>query len=729
MANELQTVLDGIKLDKDTNLLPENLKAGITCLGVNGTLTPGSSTTEGVKLFETKEQMQVDATAKENDLAMVYRSEIQNAKVDSKFSKATFPKTVVLDTAITDYVDVRYRATDTSKMFDCMGSLDSSSFRMNCYGDSGEVRIRYESSDGLTYTRTTLEGQGVNGDEVDFGTELYYEYTEMWNDAIGKFIQVGGSTFEGLYKYGTVPTEDGYLFLIDNLDCVIKIPTLERPSFLSSGKTYITFIIKNVELDTSKLGDLEVYVPKDYYILYNNVLSDSGSEQVSARTILQANDKTTIYGNNYKDTIIAEQAEAIGVYIEQYKNKVLTNSKSYTNSTLLTMRQLIKESTENWKDYIFDFDILADEDLSTCGVFEGYFGYNSNIFTLGSGFVGRTAKASFNGNITSLPISSTFSVTSVDTYTTILNYHKYIIAPSQLTLSSPNELLPNVIAYGREGVVISDGSITQPNSNFTDIPSDLYSQIQLQYNEMEPRVLTDTDREIDKNLYIVPTKTDGTSLWDTSNITNMGDMFYNCKNLMIVPQLDTSSATDMGRMFYICPNLVNVPLLNTSKVTNMNSMFGSCTKLTTIPLLDTSQVTNMGHMFNGCSSLTTIPPLNTSSVTNMDNLFNNCGNLINVPALDTSNVTTMMYMFYYCKNLETIPLFNTGKVVTMYLTFGGCSKLNDESLNTILQMCTNSAIKSSKTLKNIGLTSEQATRCQSLSNYSAFTSAGWTTGY
>ena len=38
MANELQTKLDAILLDKNTNLLPENLKAGVNCLGVNGTL-------------------------------------------------------------------------------------------------------------------------------------------------------------------------------------------------------------------------------------------------------------------------------------------------------------------------------------------------------------------------------------------------------------------------------------------------------------------------------------------------------------------------------------------------------------------------------------------------------------------------------------------------------------------------------------------------------------------
>ena len=42
----LQENLDAIKLDKDTNLKPENLKAGITCLGVNGTLTQGEDLQE-----------------------------------------------------------------------------------------------------------------------------------------------------------------------------------------------------------------------------------------------------------------------------------------------------------------------------------------------------------------------------------------------------------------------------------------------------------------------------------------------------------------------------------------------------------------------------------------------------------------------------------------------------------------------------------------------------------
>lgn len=39
MVNDLQTKLDAILTDKNTNLKPENLKKGITCLGIDGTLT------------------------------------------------------------------------------------------------------------------------------------------------------------------------------------------------------------------------------------------------------------------------------------------------------------------------------------------------------------------------------------------------------------------------------------------------------------------------------------------------------------------------------------------------------------------------------------------------------------------------------------------------------------------------------------------------------------------
>ena len=88
---------------------------------MEGILESGTTGNVPVKLFETVEQMQADTTAKEEDLALVYRSEVQNAKVDSKFSSAMIPATVVLPTAMTGSANVMYRATDNSVMFDCWG--------------------------------------------------------------------------------------------------------------------------------------------------------------------------------------------------------------------------------------------------------------------------------------------------------------------------------------------------------------------------------------------------------------------------------------------------------------------------------------------------------------------------------------------------------------------------------------------------------------------------------
>ena len=97
--------------------------------------------------------------------------------------------------------------------------------------------------------------------------------------------------------------------------------------------------------------------------------------------------------------------------------------------------------------------------------------------------------------------------------------------------------------------------------------------------------------------------------------------------------------------------------------------------------------------------------------------------------LNISNVTNMGYMFSDCSSLTTIPLLDTSNVTSMSSMFAYCPNLSDESLNNILAMCTNAVKVTNKTLNYIGLTSDQATKCTTLSNYSAFTAAGWTTGY
>ena len=166
-------------------------------------------------------------------------------------------------------------------------------------------------------------------------------------------------------------------------------------------------------------------------------------------------------------------------------------------------------------------------------------------------------------------------------------------------------------------------------------------------------------------------------LLNTSSVTNMNGMFKGCNSLTTIPLLNTSSVTNMSSMFNACSSLTTIPLLNTSSVTNMSSMFISCNSLTIIPLLNTSSVTNMNGMFNACSSLTTIPLLNTSSVTNMVNMFNGCNSLKTIPMLDTSGVTDMVNMFYACNSLTAIPMLDTSSVTDMSYMFYNCSSLTD----------------------------------------------------
>ena len=63
----------------------------------------------------------------------------------------------------------------------------------------------------------------------------------------------------------------------------------------------------------------------------------------------------------------------------------------------------------------------------------------------------------------------------------------------------------------------------------------------------------------------------------------------------------------------------------------------------------------------------------------------------------------------------------------MEYAFKNCESLSNESLNNIMQMCINATNYTGiKTLQGIGLSTSQIDICKTLSNYQAFTEAGWT---
>ena len=144
---------------------------------------------------------------------------------------------------------------------------------------------------------------------------------------------------------------------------------------------------------------------------------------------------------------------------------------------------------------------------------------------------------------------------------------------------------------------------------------------------------------------------------DTSNVTNMSEMFFLASKLTSIPQLDTSKVKNMSEMFRNCTNLISIPQLDTSNVTDMESMFYSCSNLTTIQQLNTSKATRMLTMFLGCKKLTTIPQLDTSSVANMGEMFSGCTSLTSIPELNVSRCTYFPSMFKDCTSLTSIGMY------------------------------------------------------------------------
>ena len=592
---------------------------------------PSGGGSGDVKLFDTVEHMQADPNPSEGDLAVVYREELTAVTEESEFDSCTFPNEVVLDEAFTGDIYGSFRAVDSSSgYFDGMVEMSSSSFRFDGYGDSGEIRVEYESTDGVTYTRTD------GGDALkEFGVIIKWEdYGEGFNSVIGNFMKIGGNYFEGLYKYVSKSDDNYILSFTDIINTGSDISTTVENINISD----IIGIIRQI-ISENALYQMTVtcVITNGTVVLYTLGSSSGGTahQYVYAPDIAVDDNQGYVLHSNIAGGI-RDGISKITVNLEQQTYVVTT----LTHSTS-----------------IFDREYGDTFDLSSTVFFVGIDTNNQIFYPNIYGYFGSNLRKTLS--------------------TPIGNITEYYINNTQL--DAIPEYVYEKTFYGKNGV--ENGTLpTNVSNSFTDTNTEVYAKIQAQYNNMQPRVLTDQDKTIDKSINIIPCKSDGTPLLDTSSVTNMDNMFEVCKNLINISLLDTSNVTSMGHMFYNCTNLTSIPQLNTSSVTNMQGMVSGCTLLTSIPLLDTNSVTSMYGMFYNCTNLTSIPQLNTSSVTIMQGMFYNC------------------------------------------------TSLSNESLNNILYMCVHSAT-TTKTLKYIGLTQEQANICKTLSNYSAFTSAGWTTGY
>ena len=127
-------------------------------------------------------------------------------------------------------------------------------------------------------------------------------------------------------------------------------------------------------------------------------------------------------------------------------------------------------------------------------------------------------------------------------------------------------------------------------------------------------------------------KTLDLSGWKTSNVKNMGTMFFSCISIesLNLSGWDISNVEDMHQMFSDCWDLesLDVSGWDTSNVESMYKMFSDCHSLKSIDLSDwdTSNVWNMYEMFSWCSCLKSLDlsGWDTSKVRDMCKMFSDC---------------------------------------------------------------------------------------------------------
>ena len=124
---------------------------------------------------------------------------------------------------------------------------------------------------------------------------------------------------------------------------------------------------------------------------------------------------------------------------------------------------------------------------------------------------------------------------------------------------------------------------------------------------------------------------------------------------------DIESFVNFG-IFESCKQYISISVIdcNTSKVTNMSSMFYDCSSLQQLDFknFNTETVTRMSYIFQGCSSLTELDlsKFDTKNVTNMSSMFSDCSSLteLDLPNFNADNVTNMGNMFFECSSLHTV---------------------------------------------------------------------------
>lgn len=401
-----------------------------------------------VKLFETEEEMYWDSTAKEGDLAVVYGQQTKNMASNDTPQYITFPETVTLPEPLQNSVNCTFESTDTSVMVDIQVLISISSFKLNCW--SSYIDVEYTSSDGITYYRSTFKGtDGDLSNPVDLGVPIQIYNSNLWDDNIGYFMQIDSHYFGGLYEYQKGEDKDKLLYVSDI--CA------DDDSYGSSTSTtgYVTKEYINSEVFKNVLNKLPDNTVLDSLLVILHSTYDV-DDDIDMECFAYTN--PTRSANTFANTLYACNIFAYG------------DQKSSQSYVMFKAGYEANDTTDDFKMYKWTF-----KNGSTNCTMEEVTDFNTYVWQ-------KSDMTSYNKLCYIEPINYQWYLYSIkyknnkfefyplvaqprnsyneyDISMSFYEYEKYRIADNQYNLDNPNQLLPEVKAYGKNGNVTGDGSI------------------------------------------------------------------------------------------------------------------------------------------------------------------------------------------------------------------------------------------------------------------------------